>query len=173
MSQYVVQFGAKDVAKLAEIFAHEIAGRKCAIQVLSKENLGTLIYQESPLPLPDALVMIIRGEVVSLIARPSQGALRYGLILPPNFNGQRLSLWSATLEWTDNGWQEAWERLLHWSDLSFITVGFEEGVEVSDECLSVESFPWQAWPTVIAAVRSDIGGQRQWTVRSNPSFPRV
>ena len=88
-------------------------------------------------------------------------------MLPPNFHGSGLSLWMGTLEWTDSGWKEAWERLLKRQDLRFIAVGLEEGVVVSNDLLSVRTFPWDRPPAMISALRLGAGDSARWEVRSN------
>ena len=166
MGQYVLQFGTGAFGSLKEVLSRELKGIQLAIEVLPDKTAESMHYQKGPEALSDAFEMVEAGAAVSIIARPLNGPLRYALVLPPYFNGQQLSLWSGTLEWGDIRWQETWERLLQRMDLRFVTVGFEEGVDLLDSSLSEERFPWAGPPTLIAALRT--GPNREWIVKSNP-----
>jgi hypothetical protein len=70
----------------------------------------------------------------------------------------------GTVEVTGPNWKDIWNLLLAKSDLRFVCVGMEEGIELTDEVLSPETFPWNAWPAVISALRSNDG---TWVVKEN------
>jgi hypothetical protein len=67
----------------------------------------------------------------------------------PNFNGQDLAMWMGTIELTANDWRPYWDRLLQFDGLVFTCVGDEEGVELSDQELTVDSFPSDEWPLLV------------------------
>lgn len=104
------------------------------------------------------------GEIASVTFRTETEGIRYGLILEPRFNGQDLTMWMGTIELTKE-WRSYWDRLLQFDGLAFVCVGEEEGVELNDRNLSVSSFPWTAWPLLVAALRTSGGNGSEWVIR--------
>jgi len=76
----------------------------------------------------------------------------------------------GTIEWLEDKWQWLWDFLLNQAGLRFACLGFEEGVELEDAKLTVETFPWHEWPTVVGALRLDPAASGDWIIRSNPNF---
>ena len=69
----------------------------------------------------------------------------------------------GTIEIAVENWSFVWDDLLANPNLLFVCVGDPEGVELCDEQISVDSFPWAEWPLVVGAVRSTEGNK--WVVR--------
>jgi len=91
------------------------------------------------------------------------------MISHPNFDGEPLSLWMATIEYTkDLNYRPLWEALLSAPGLRFVCLGFEEGVVVEDKYLTTESFPWNASQLVLGAIRQDTKGK--WTIGRGPKY---
>jgi hypothetical protein len=108
-------------------------------------------------------------RIASVTFRTGTAGVRYGLILEPRFNGRDLTVWMGTIELTTNDWRPYWDKLLQFDGLVFICVGNEEGVEMTDQSLTVASFPWDEWPVVIAALRHPGGKQEDWVIRERAS----
>ena len=104
-------------------------------------------------------------EIASVTFRTETNEIRYGLILEPRFNGQDLAMWMGTVELTTEEWRPYWDKLLRFDGLAFVCVGDEEGVELSDQNLTVSSFPWNEWPLMAAALRGNEGQGSDWVVR--------
>jgi hypothetical protein len=75
----------------------------------------------------------------------------------------------GTIEYLGDEYEALWNLILATRGLSFVCLGFEEGVEVDDSILSVESFPWDQWPLVIGAIR-DKAGSQPWQTRPDPEM---
>jgi len=101
---------------------------------------------------------------------PRSGLVRYALAICPFFDGQPRSIFLETIEYLGKGYKPLWNLVLSVPGLSCACVGFEEGVEIEDDKLSVESFPWNQWPLVIGALR-DPSGWQPWVIRQGPEMP--
>ena len=104
-------------------------------------------------------------EIALVTFRTEIDKIRYGLILEPRFKGQDLTMWMGTIELTTTEWRPYWDRLLQFDGLAFVCVGDEEGVELSDQDLSVASFPWDEWPLLAAALRGSDAQGAEWVIR--------
>jgi len=111
----------------------------------------------------------VEGNLTSATLRTDSATVRYGLVLTPHFDDQHLSMWMGTIELTTNDWRPYWERLLRFDGLAFVCVGDEEGVELTDEKLTVASFPWDEWPLLAAALRDRTGNGSDWVIRERAS----
>ncbi len=69
----------------------------------------------------------------------------------------------GTIEVTVEEWQFVWDALLDKPGLRFVCVAREEGIEVSNQQISPETFPWDVDGLLAAAVRTD--EHSEWTRR--------
>lgn len=166
MSQYVIEFGAAELQSIGKaietclampygIFVDGIDKKRC--------------YARAATALDEVLKDLAAGTALSVTIRNNDHRIRYGLITSPQTHVPQLSLWMGTIEVGVEDWAFVWDLLLTQSELRFVCVGSEEGVELSDEQISVETFPWAEWPLLIGAVRSDKGSE--WIVRARVPAP--
>ena len=126
-------------------------------------------------PTDDSIGMIAdklrSGEIVSFSIRPPNGNVRYGLVNAPFFAGWPLDSWFGTIEYLDENYEPLWTVLLSDSRLKVACVGLEEGPgglasPLTDEMLSVETFPWDDRYLIVGAVR----GENGWTIRKGRQY---
>lgn len=110
-------------------------------------------------------------EIDSFIAFPGTGPIRYAMVTSPVLGADPLSLYMGTVEYAARDYQWIWDRLMSVTGLTVICLGFEEGVELRDGRLEVDTFPWDEWPLVIGAVRAtDASGRNVWLVKNGPEI---
>jgi hypothetical protein len=68
----------------------------------------------------------------------------------------------GTIEFIGEQWQPIWNMLLSNPMFGVVCIGLDEGVELEDELLRPDSFPWDVWPTFAGAVRDERG---EWVKR--------
>jgi hypothetical protein len=161
MSQVVIEFGSPSFGPVFDALL-SLIGRPTAIDMESRSG-----GREALRATKDTREAIAKkfadGQVASATFRPESGGVRYGLILEPRYKGQDLSVWMGTVELMTDDWRPYWDALLLFDALVFVCVGEEEGVELNDDNLNVDSFPWDEWPLLIGALRAE-GGSR-WAVK--------
>jgi hypothetical protein len=163
VSQFVIEFGSRNVEPICQVLLKQLP-RELSISVSTIAQEA--IYSEIKASAEQIMSEISRGLYSSARFRPHKRSLRYGLILPPHFLGQPLSLWTGTFEWIDDGWRSCWETLLNVPELEFVTVGKEEGPEVTDITINDSSnVVWHSPPALITAFREP--AQRTWNTVSN------
>jgi hypothetical protein len=158
MPQWVFEFGSNRLDDVRVAVDGVINCSSCSIE--SVDPLTEPLAKD----LDSAYVQLRQGAIQSLVLRPPSSEIRYILVLPPR---PSLSLWMGTIEYigADPDW--IWQRLLSIRGLFFVCLGRDEGVELQDENLSVERFPWGAWPLVLGALRKG-PEQDQWVIGTGP-----
>lgn len=158
MPQWVFEFGSNHLDDVRVAVEGVVDCSSCSIESVDPltESLAT--------NLGSAYAQLHQGTIQSLVLRPSLPEIRYILLLPPR---PSLSLWMGTIEYigADPDW--IWQRLLSFKGLFFVCLGRDEGVELQDEDLSVEGFPWGEWPLVLGAVRK-ASEPEQWVIGTGP-----
>jgi|SRR5579872_5706646 len=160
MPQFVIEFGAERLETVsAAIKANLVEPLRISIDSSESE----MSYSDTTETLDEVITELAAGSVRSAIIRTSDPRIRYGLITSPRVHVPPLTLWMGTIELGVDDWNFVWDALLRQSGLRFVCVGLEEGVEVSDEQMSPETFPWDVDGLLAAAVRSDV--KSEWTRR--------
>jgi hypothetical protein len=162
MAQFVIEFGAPT---LDPVFAALLSVIDCPTFIeMELRSGGSEQCPASKDALESVRKKFAEREIVSATFRADSEDVRYGLILEPRYNGQHLSMWMGTVELVSEKWRQYWDALLRLEGLSFACVGEEEGVELTDERLTVASFPWEEWPILVGALRTPEGGS-DWVIR--------
>lgn len=168
MGQFVIEFGAPMLSPVLQAVMTLIE-RAEQLDMSLPSGGGVTI------PATDHAVEGLSSEfadhrINSVTFRTNTAGVRYGLIVEPQFDGQKLSMWMGTVEITSDEWRGYWSRVLQCKGLFFACIGEEEGVEITDDMLAVDSFPWEKWPLLAAALRSD--EHEDWFVRETASASR-
>ena len=167
MSQIVVEFGAPEYhPTLSALLA--MIERPTAIVTECKTG-GSEQFSATPEAIEAISQKFEHGEIVSATFRTESEGVRYGLITAPHYNGQRLSMWLGTVELTAIDWRSYWNALLRLDGLMFVCVGDEEGVELTDDNLTLASFPYNQWPMVVGALRNEQSGP-SWVIRERSTI---
>lgn len=164
--QLVYEFGAKEVDPVIEVIHRALGDTPYAVSCLPNDSDT---YGPTEDSLASAVLRLERGEVASVALDLKAGLIRYGLITCPFFAGQHRSIFLGTIEYLGNEYKPLWNLVLSVPGLSVACLGFEEGVEIEDDKLSVESFPWDQWPLVIGALR-DPSASQSWTIKQGPEI---
>lgn len=164
--QYVIEFGSDNLESVVNCIVESV-GLPTRIEV-SAPDVGGPAYCGVDEDLRSVLDKLRSGALNSVILRLQANSVRYALITAPYFLQQQLSIWMGTVEVTGPNWRDIWNLLLTKRDLRFVCVGLEEGIEVTDDALNTESFPWNISPVIISAVRRNDG---TWLVHKNSAVP--
>lgn len=164
--QLVYEFGAKEVEPVIQVIHCALADTSYSVKCLPNDS-------DTYSPTDDSLASVVlklqRGDIASFSLHPSGGLIRYALVTCPGFDGRPLSLYLGTIEYTGNDYKPLWNMILSAPALAVACVGFEEGVEIEDDKLSIASFPWSQWPLVIGGIRDPLGSQ-SWTIKQGPEM---
>jgi hypothetical protein len=160
MPQFVVEFGAEQIRFVVAAIRSTIA-EPFRIKIDSAN--AEMCYSDTAKTLDEVSIDLQAGSVVSTIIRTGDARIRYALITSPKVHVPPLGLWMGTIEVQVEDWSFVWDTLVRQSGLRFICVGLEEGVELGDDQISVETFPWRENGILAAVVRDDAEGE--WTQR--------
>lgn len=161
MAQFVVEFGAEQLRFVGTAIKSTVAE---PFRIWIDCADAAMCYSETAKTLDEVAVDLQAGSVASAIIRTSDPRIRYALITSPKIHVPPLGLWMGTIEIQVEDWSFVWDALVRQSGLRFVCVGLEEGVELSDDQISGETFPWHETGLLAAAVRDDT--QADWIQRA-------
>jgi len=164
--QLVFEFGSHQIGPTVDAIRRVIGGLSYGLECVPK---GSETNEPTNDSLESAATRLETGEILSFTLRPSEGMIRYALVLSPFFQGESLSLYFGTIEYTGENYASIWDLLLNTPGLIVVCLGYDEGVELSDAQLSVESFPWGEWPLAIGALRN-YPSSNSWITREGPQM---
>ncbi|WP_035352972.1 hypothetical protein [Edaphobacter aggregans] len=152
MPQIVFEFAAEAVEHLFRLIQAVIVPVQ-KVRVMACSDRDSLLYQDFS-GAPDDLLSQLKDGVACSIVMFSTGEIRYGLITCPHFNGQNLSRWMGTIEISSLDWQTIWEQILASPNLELACAAVDEGIELTDETIAQDSFPWSDPSLLAGAIRS-------------------
>jgi hypothetical protein len=160
MAQYVMEFTTSSVAAALSLLDRLVV-RKKSLETLDCELQSTLCFTAASGSVESLLPDLLDGKLCSVMIQ-SEGDIRYGLLTSPMFNGQPLSKWMGTIEFQTDEWRSTWQELLASTETTAVCVGMEEGIDLNDDILSPDLFPWHEPSLVAGAVRRSDGS---WELR--------
>ena len=164
--QPVYEFGAKELVPVVAAIQKAIGRTPYSVKCMPNDSDNWELAEDF---LSSAVLKMKEGVLTSFSLHPSSGLIRYALVLCPFFAAQQRSAYMGTIEYLGDDYKVLWDLILTVPGLSFACLGFEEGVEIDDSALSVETFPWDQWPLVIGALR-DPSGLQGWVMRKGPEM---
>lgn len=165
--QLVYEFGATEVDPVVDVIRRALGVTRYSVYIQPTETDGYSLTHDS---LATVATTLRDGQIASFSLHPDASDLiRYSLVTCPGFDGQPLSLYLGTIEYTGDDYKPLWELILNVPTLAVACIGFEEGVEIEDSMLSAETFPWDQWPLVIGAVRESSCAQ-PWIIKQGPEL---
>jgi hypothetical protein len=162
---YVLQIIGDDLSEVAE-GVRSLIGTPERIEVAPNESSGPN-YVPTAEDWDSSLRRLREGTLAAAIIRTSTPGIRFGLVTAPNVFGGRLSQWVGTVDFAApaQDWRTVWSTVLRDERLLAASLSLDDGIELSDEQLSVDRFPWEESRLVVAAVR---GADGTWMTRENP-----
>ena len=161
---YVLQVVGRDVSGITE-FMLPLIGMPERIEIALNEPSGPN-YVPAAGDLDSTLRSLQDGTLAAAILRTSTPGVRLAVLSAPNVFGGRLSQWVGPIDFTApaQNWRPIWSTALRHERVLAASLSLDDGIELSDEQLSVDKFPWQESRLVIAAVRAANGA---WVTREN------
>jgi hypothetical protein len=156
-----MEIGSTSLESLSNIVERSLAGQP-SLHLLAWEHRESMTYASSAIPLSDVIQGLAAQSFASAMWRDIGGAIRYVLLYCPHFSNSSLGLWVCTVEYTTDAWTVLWDELGTDPNLRFACVSQDEGLILSDDQLSPDTFPWSDRSLLAAAVRSVSG---EWVSR--------
>ncbi len=163
---YVLQVIGEDLSGITESVL-SLIGAPERIEVALNDPSGPN-YVVAAGDLDATLRSLQDGTLAVASLRTSKPGIRSALLMAPNTFGTRLARWMGSIDFTApaQDWRSIWATALRHERLLVASLSLDDGIELNDQQLSVDSFPWQESRLVIAAVRAADGA---WVTRENPN----
>ena len=170
MPRLVFDFGAKRMDPVIQALQKLLAHSRQTI-------FGRLQNEPSYENLEDSLVAVASrlgdGDLASLVVIPEIEDIRYAFVNCPKFECHPRSTWIGTVEYVGTNYKKLWDDLLTFTGLRFVSVGFEKGLDLDDQSLGADSFPWNNPSLVLAAVRTGGEALEAWRIERGPAYCKV
>ena len=167
--QYVFNFVAESIDGVLDAIQAALGSAPYKLRELSSDS-DTFIPTDDTLQ--QAAQDLGQGKLATIAIHPEKGPIRYALISSPYTSGRSLSQYLGTIEYTERDFRPIWNMLPSVRGLSLVCLGFEEGVVISDDVLKPETFQWNQWPLVVAAIK-DPPSDSKWIIREGPEMASV
>lgn len=164
--QLVYEFGARNVEPVSEAIRQALGSTPYSVKCMPNDSD---MYEPTEDSLSSATLKLKNGDLASFSLHPHAGLIRYALVTCPYFAGEQRCVYLGTIEYLGEEFRTLWNLILGVRGLSIACLGFEEGVELDDNAMKLDAFPWNQWPLVIGALRDQFGLQ-QWTIRQGPEM---
>lgn len=164
--QLVFEFGARKAGPVIAAIRQVLGETACAASVWTESKS---VHAHADETLERIASRLEEGTTGSFVAYPRLENVRYVLVTAPSLDPPR-SLYMGTVEYTSRDYEQVWDLLLGVPELTIICLGFEEGVELDDLHLDVNTFPWDQWPLVVGAVRTAGCGGGTWVIKNGPEM---
>ena len=152
MAQMVFEFGCEEIDPVIRAIKVSIDSSRYRLMTMSTDTSESLDSEDS---LEEASTKAKAGLLSSITLYPDHSRIRYALILRPFYAGGFRTGWMGTIELITKDYQPLWNLLLRVPELRFVCLGFEEGVDMSDQQnISANTFPWNDDFLVLGAVRN-------------------
>jgi hypothetical protein len=92
-------------------------------------------------------------------------------LFAPNFCGASLSCWQGTIEYKEDAFESLFNEPLSFTCLRYVCAGMEEGPELEERHMSLETFPFDEEPLMLSAFRED-DRSPGWRIRRRPAYPK-
>jgi hypothetical protein len=89
----------------------------------------------------------------------------------PHFCGASLACWQGTIEYKEDTFEILFNDLLSFTCLRYVCVGMEEGPELEQRHMNLETFPFDEDPLMLSAFRGDERSPG-WRIRRGPAYPK-
>ena len=166
--QLVFEFGAANIGPIIEAIQRVLGPTPYTVSCLPKDSSE---YGNTSDTLASAGAKLGNDNIASFSLHPRGGLVRYALVTAPFFDGQPRSLYLGTIEYIGSDYKPIWNTLLATSGLKVVCLGYDEGLELEDDKLTMETFPWDEWPLAIGALwNADLNA---WNVREGPEMKRL
>lgn len=151
----VVDFGAASREPVFRAFRRLVSTSSSKLFVLSAQNEVSLEYAEFDRKIDDALDELAQGRVSSIQTEGRSGTLLS--IFCPSFLGGGLRDWSGSAEGSETVARRVFDELLEMDELGFLSLSEDESPDLDTAHVTVQTFPWEDWKLINAAVRDPKG----------------
>jgi hypothetical protein len=154
MAQLVFEFWSQEIEPVVEAIARILDGCPTDNNAASS---SLELFEPTPKGLDGAAQQMRLGRFSYFTLHPRTGSIRYAMLVGPDPGGTKRPGYMGTIEYTRLDYIHIWDRLLDMDGLQILCLGHEEGVEFNVDQLVAETFPWDDFYLMIAAVRSHVG----------------
>lgn len=151
MSLFVYDVAAADLQPLLRATRLALGNLPVRTSILPMAEAHTLAYTPSQEPLTQLVDELRLGEIASVMLQAETPVPRL-FIFHPGFDGGDAAFWRLAFDYQGNDHFALFDALLHCTGLLFVALSEEEGLDELPREVDPESFPWNHWRLLRAAV---------------------
>jgi hypothetical protein len=159
---HVVVAGASELSAIVAFVVQEVAPLgEWSVETLSAREETTLGYEETSDSIEQLAARLSSGEVTSIQMR-RLGRTFLVALYRPGFLGEPFEQWRCVFEGAKDEMNQIYGGLQARDGITFVSLSLGDAPELNAREVSVDSFPWNDWRLVRAAVR---GADGDWVER--------
>lgn len=172
VAQIVISIGSNELSRVVEAIKTIIRDSKYRIDVTTARTALELDPTPTDDDLASTAAKLSSRSITSACLHPALNRpIAFIHLFAPNFCESSLSVWQGVIEYKEIGFQPIFDKLLQKEGLLYVCVGMEEGPELDDRHLHVDTFPFDEEPLMISAFRRTEGCANEWEIRRGPAYP--
>lgn len=162
MSLLVYEVAAADLQPLIRASELVLGNLPVRTSILRTAEIHTLDYEASQEPLPQLAHGLRSGQIGSVMLRTDSDIPRM-FIFRPGFDTTDAAVWRLVFDYAGSEHLALFDSLLRCAGLIFVALSEEEGLDELPPEVTPESFPWDHWRLLCAAVAGVHPGE--WVTR--------
>lgn len=164
---HVVLMGGPKLPPIVEVLDREIRpDTSWWVGILPTDDVASLNYRDSDDLLPRLAARLNSGELASIQMRRQRPSLLLVGIYRPKFCDEPPNQWRLIVEGLEDEVANLYAACRNSDGIAFASLSVDEAPELTNDDLSADTFPWDDWRLVRAAVRSPNG---EWEERNGPA----
>lgn len=155
---HVVLIGGPQLRSLVDVLAREVlVGGDWSVFVLLAADVASFNYKASSDPLPQLVDRLESGELASVQMSCKEPPQLLVGIYPPMFCNEPPNQWRCIVEGPPDDAARLYAAILGDIGIAYVAHSVDEAPDLSSAQVSAESFPWDDWRLIRAAVLSKDG----------------
>lgn len=156
---FVLVYGSVDFEPIWETFAAAISGGEIDwLRILRTKDRLSLEYEEVGGSIHEVKEDLLDNGLCSVQLLQSRPERLLASLYGPSFYEEASRQWRCILEGSESRVVTLYEKCKVAAGLTFASISIDEQPELGGEPLTENSFPWDDWRLIRAAVRSTDGG---------------
>jgi hypothetical protein len=172
MAQIVISFGSENLECVKNAIQKAVGKEDFTADVTTARSVEEMTLVPTDESLEAITAKLSAGTITSVcLHMKNRTPIHFVNLFAPNFCGASLSFWQGTIEYKEDTFEILFNDLLSFTCLRYVCAGMEEGPELEQRHMSLETFPFDEEPLMLSAFRED-DRTPGWRIRRGPAYPR-
>ncbi len=171
MAQIVISFGSENFECVKNAVQKAIGEEDYTADFTTARSVEEMTLVPTDQTLEAVCAKLLAGTITNIcLHMKNKTPIHFVNFFAPNFCGASLSCWQGIIEYKEDDFEILFNDLLSFTCLRYVCVGMEEGPELEQRQMNLETFPFDEEPLMLSAFRED-DRTPGWRIRRGPAYP--